>query len=154
MAGERFTPDAKIYFNNVELPTSFVNDQRLAANVPANMIAGEGSAQIKVQTPDGSKYSLPSNLIVQPPPRPNFTYIGMIARKRGDAAPRAAGGEHPDPGAGGAASRSGRVPALQPGRQDGQPAGDPAGDPDLHPAATAATSECEHEPKARRGRRR
>ena len=82
VAGERFTPDAKVYFNNVELPTNFVNDQRLSANVPANMIAGEGSAQIKVQTPDGSKYSLPSNLIVQPPPRPNFTYIGMIARKR------------------------------------------------------------------------
>ena len=82
VAGERFTADAKIYFNDVELPTSFVNDQRLAANVPANLIAGEGSRSIKVQTPDGTKYSLPSNIIVQPPPRPNFTYIGMIARKR------------------------------------------------------------------------
>ena len=82
VSGERFTPNAKVYFNNVELPTSFVNDQRLAANVPANLIAGEGSAQIKVQTPDGTKYSLPGSIVVQPPPRPNFTYIGMIARKR------------------------------------------------------------------------
>ena len=80
--GERFTQDAKIYFNNVELPTSFVNDQRLAANVPANMITGEGSGSVVVRTPDGSKYSLQSNIVVQPPPKPNFTYIGMIARKR------------------------------------------------------------------------
>ena len=46
------------------------------------MIAGAGSASIKVQTPDGSKYSLQTNIVVQPPPTPNFTYIGMIARKR------------------------------------------------------------------------
>lgn len=82
VAGERFTPDAKIYFGDVELPTSFVSGERLAANVPANLIAGEGPKQIVVRTPDNSKYSLPTNIIVQPPPRPNFTYIGMIARKR------------------------------------------------------------------------
>jgi hypothetical protein len=82
VAGDRFTPDAKIYFNNVELPTNFVNGQRLSANVPANMIATAGSPSIKVQTPDGSKYSLQTNIVIQPPPTPNFTYIGMIARKR------------------------------------------------------------------------
>jgi hypothetical protein len=82
VTGDRYTPDAKIYFNNVELPTSYVNAQRLAANVPANMIAMAGSPAIKVQTPDGSKYSLQTNIIIQPPPTPNFTYIGMIARKR------------------------------------------------------------------------
>ena len=82
VAGDRFTPDAKIFFNNVELPTSYVNGQRLAANVPENMIEVAGSPSIKVQTPDGSKYSLQTNIIIQAPPTPTFTYIGMIARKR------------------------------------------------------------------------
>lgn len=82
VSGDRFTPDAKIYFNNVELPTSFINSQRLAGNVPANLITLAGSPSIKVQTPDGSKYSLQTNIVIQPPPTPNFAYIGMIARKR------------------------------------------------------------------------
>lgn len=82
VSGDRYTPDAKIYFNNVELPTSFVNAQRLTANVPANMITNSGSPVIRVQTPDGSKYSLQTSIVIQPPPTPNFTYIGMIARKR------------------------------------------------------------------------
>lgn len=82
VSGDRFTDDARIYFNNVELPTNFLGAQRVAANVPANLIAGEGQAQIMVRTADGTKYSLPTSIVVQPPPRPSFTYIGMIARKR------------------------------------------------------------------------
>ena len=80
--GDRFTDDARIFFNNVELPTNFLGVQRLAANVPANLIAGEGQAQIMVRNADGTKYSLPTSISIQPPPKPNFTYIGMIARKR------------------------------------------------------------------------
>lgn len=86
VTGERFTPDARVIFKNVELPTSYINPQRLSANVPANLIAGQGSAQIMVRTPDGSKYSLPfgSGFSIQPPPTPQFKYVGMIARSRGN----------------------------------------------------------------------
>lgn len=84
VAGDRFTPDARIYLNNVELPTTFVNPQRLAGNVPSDMIAAQGSAQVMVRTPDGKGYSLPTMLSIQAPPRPQFKYIGMIARRLGN----------------------------------------------------------------------
>lgn len=84
VVGDRFTPDAKIYFNNVELPTTFINGQRLAANVPANLIASQSAANIMVRTPDGKGYSLGRGFSVQPPPQPTFKYVGMIARRLGN----------------------------------------------------------------------
>lgn len=84
VVGDRFTPDAKIYFNNAELQTTFVNAQRLAANVPANLIASQGAPSIMVRTPDGKGYSLGRSFSVQPPPQPAFQYVGMIARTRGN----------------------------------------------------------------------
>ena len=80
--GDRFTPDSHIYFNQSELPTTFVNGQRVFADVPANLIAQEGPRQVIVQTPDGRAYSNQLMLTVQAPPRPTFQYIGMIGRKR------------------------------------------------------------------------
>ncbi|MEP6705188.1 MAG: IPT/TIG domain-containing protein, partial [Acidobacteriota bacterium] len=82
ISGERMQPNAKIYFSQNELATSFVNEQRMVADVPANFIAGEGPRQIIIQTPDGKKYSNSVSLNVQAPPKPQFQYIGMIARKR------------------------------------------------------------------------
>lgn len=82
ISGERMLPEAKIYFSQNELPTSFVNEQRLVADVPANFIASEGPRQIIIQTPDGTKYSNVMTLNIQAPPKPAFQYIGMIARKR------------------------------------------------------------------------
>ena len=79
--GERFTPESRIYFNGGELPTTFVSPQKLTADIPANLIAGEGSRQIIVQTPDGKLYSNQILLNVQAPPRPELQYIGMIARR-------------------------------------------------------------------------
>lgn len=84
VAGDRFTPDAKIYFNNMELPTTFLGPQRLAANVPADTIANQGNPQVMVRTPDGKGYSLPTFFTIQAPPRPQFKYIGMIARRLGN----------------------------------------------------------------------
>jgi hypothetical protein len=46
------------------------------------MIAGAGTLQLIVRTPDGSLYSNPVIITVQSPPRPQLQYIGMIARKR------------------------------------------------------------------------
>lgn len=82
--GDRFTPDAKIYFNQNLLPTTFVNQAKLTTDIPANFIAGPGQAQVIVQTLDGKKYSNVGSLQVQPPPKPNVYYIGMISRKFGN----------------------------------------------------------------------
>ena len=84
IAGDRMLPDAKIYLSQSELPTTFVNPQRMTAEVPATFITSEGPRQIIIQTPDGKKYSNMMQLTVQAPPRPQFQYIGMIARTRGN----------------------------------------------------------------------
>lgn len=80
--GDRFTPLSRIYFNQVEMPTTFINPQRLVTDIPANLVAQDGPRQIIVQTPDGRSYSNPMMLMVQPPPTPSVQYIGMIGRKR------------------------------------------------------------------------
>ena len=82
IAGDLFTPDTRIYFSQQEMPTTFVNAQRLTTDIPGVLITGEGSRQVIVQTPDGKLYSNQIMLDVQAPPKPSFQYIGMIARKR------------------------------------------------------------------------
>lgn len=79
--GDKFTPDSVIIFNGNQLPTTFVSEQKLYADVPSNFISGEGTAQITVATPDGKLFSNPFQFTVQAPPRPGFRYVGMIARK-------------------------------------------------------------------------
>jgi hypothetical protein len=82
--GDRFTPDAKIYFNQNLMPTTFVNQAKLTTDIPANMISGAGEGQVLVQTADGKMISNPGRLVVQPPPKPNVYFIGMISRKYGN----------------------------------------------------------------------
>ncbi|MBK8466106.1 MAG: hypothetical protein IPL32_09765 [Chloracidobacterium sp.] len=82
VTGDKFTPDSRIYFNQSELPTTFINSQKLTAEVSAKLISTEGSRQIIVQTPDGKLYSDQVMMTVQAPPRPTILYIGMIGRKR------------------------------------------------------------------------
>jgi len=80
--GDKFDPSARIYFRKSEMPTQFVSDKKLVANIPSSMIAMEGQADIIVQTPDGKLYSEQVLINVQPPPKPQFQYVGMIARAR------------------------------------------------------------------------
>ncbi len=80
--GDRFTPDSHIYFSQTELPTTFVNAQKLVADIQSNLINQEGPRQIIVQSPDGKKYSNQFMLNVQAAPKPPLQYIGMIGRKR------------------------------------------------------------------------
>lgn len=82
VSGDKFTPEARIIFSGSEMPTTFVSPQKLIADIPANFISSEGPRQIIIQSPDGKLYSLPIMLNVQAPPRPQFQYVGMIARKR------------------------------------------------------------------------
>lgn len=80
--GEKFTPDSQILFNGSVLPTTFVSANQIYADVPNNLILGEGPRQISVATPDGKLYSNQVLLNVQAPPRPQFQYYGIVARKR------------------------------------------------------------------------
>ena len=80
--GDKLTPDARIYFSQTEMPTTYINGQKLVTDIPANLVAQEGPRQIMVQTPDGKKYSNQVMLTVQAPPQPPLQYIGMIGRKR------------------------------------------------------------------------
>jgi hypothetical protein len=81
LAGDKFTPDSHIYFNQTELPTTFINAQKVVADVPAKFISSEGSPQIIVQTPDGKLYSNQIMMSVQAPPKPTVIYVGMIGHK-------------------------------------------------------------------------
>jgi hypothetical protein len=80
--GTGFTPDTKIYFNQNQLPTSYVSPEKLSTNIPANFITQEGPRQIIVQNSDGKLYSDQFMWNVQAPPRPNLQYVGVIGRKR------------------------------------------------------------------------
>ena len=80
--GEKFTPDSQILFNGSQLPTVFISANQIYADVPANLILGEGPRQISVATPDGKLYSNQVLLNVQAPPMPQFQYYGIVARKR------------------------------------------------------------------------
>jgi len=82
VTGDRFEPNSHIYFNQTEFPTQFISPQKLVANIPANLLTTEGSRQIIVQSPDGKKYSTQFMLTVQAPPKPAYTYLGMIGRRR------------------------------------------------------------------------
>lgn len=80
--GERFAPDSRLYFNQVEMPTTFINEQKLITDIPANMIASAGPGFVLAQTPDGKLFSNQFTINIEPPPKPGMTYIGMIGRKR------------------------------------------------------------------------
>ena len=80
--GDRFTPDSRIYFNQTQMPTTFVNAQRLSTEIPTNLIAQEGARQVIVQTPSGLAYSNQIMMTIMAPPKPMVQYIGMIGRKR------------------------------------------------------------------------
>ena len=82
IAGDRFTPDTRIYFSQQEIPSTFVNAQRMTADIPGVLITGDGQRQILAQTADGKLHSNPVMLDVQPAPKPQVQYIGMIARTR------------------------------------------------------------------------
>lgn len=78
IAGDKFTPAVKVYFDGQELPTTYIGPQQLSANVPSAMIATPGSRTILVRTPDNALYSATGSLNVAAPPTPNYTYIGIL----------------------------------------------------------------------------
>lgn len=79
--GEKFAENARIIFNGTVLPTTYISPQRLAADVPASLITRSGPQSVLVNTPDGQVFSYPVSFTVVEPPRPDFDYIGLIARQ-------------------------------------------------------------------------
>jgi hypothetical protein len=81
VGGDKFTPAVRIFIDGRPMQTRFVNPQQVATNVTADLIANPGNRSIEVKTPDGSLYSNIGNLVVTPPPVPNYSYIGLIGRR-------------------------------------------------------------------------
>jgi len=79
-AGDKFTPNTRIYIDGRELPTKYTSPQQLSAMVPATFIANPGSRPVVVRTPDNSLYSNPVTLSVAAAPIPNYVYVGIIGK--------------------------------------------------------------------------
>jgi len=88
VTGDKFTPAVHVVIDGRELPTRYRSPQQLSATVSAAMIATAGQRQVIAKTSDGKLYSTSATLIVTAPPKPNYTYIGIIGKPRhiGDTA--------------------------------------------------------------------
>lgn len=81
VSGDKFTTESRILLNGMAVPTTFVNSQRLTAQVPSDLIRNAGNLIITVATPDGKLYSNPVAFNIQAAPQPQFKYIGVTIRK-------------------------------------------------------------------------
>lgn len=80
--GDKFTPAVHVTIDGRDLPTRFINAQQVFTTVPAAIIANPGPRQVMVRNNDGQLYSNTTTLNVQPPPLPNYSYIGIIGKPR------------------------------------------------------------------------
>lgn len=79
--GDKLVPGVNIVLDGRVMQTRYINAQQLATTVTSEMIANPGSRQIVLKNANGSLYSNPVNLIVTPPPVPNFNYVGLIGKR-------------------------------------------------------------------------
>jgi hypothetical protein len=82
VGGDKFTPAVRIFIDGRQMQTRFISAQQLATTVTADLIANPGNRRIEVKTADGSLFSNAGNLVVTPPPVPNYSYIGLIGKPR------------------------------------------------------------------------
>ena len=78
-AGDKFTPEMRIFVDGRELPTAYKSPQQLSTTMPASIITAPGARQIVVRTPDNRLFSNQLTVNVAAPPTPNYTYIGIIS---------------------------------------------------------------------------
>ncbi len=78
-AGDKFTPDMRIYVDGRELPTVYKSPQQLSTTIDASIIAAPGARQVVVRTPDNRLFSNQMTINVAAPPTPNYSYIGIIS---------------------------------------------------------------------------
>ena len=77
-AGDKFTPEMRIFVDGRELPTTYKGPQQLSTTIAASLIAAPGARQVVVRTPDNRLYSNQVTINVAAPPTPNYTYSGII----------------------------------------------------------------------------
>jgi hypothetical protein len=79
VAGDKFTPEMRIFVDGRELPTSYKSPQEVSATVPASFITAPGARSVIVRTPDNRLYSNSASINVAAPPTPNYAYVGIIS---------------------------------------------------------------------------
>ena len=84
ITGDKFTPAARVTVDGRELPTRFISSQQLFITVPAALISTPGARQVMARTNDGKLYSNSATLNVTPPPLPNYNFVGIIGKPRGN----------------------------------------------------------------------
>src|SRR5712692_10956261 len=84
ITGDKFTAAVRVTVDGRELPTRFINSQQLFTTVPAALIANPGARQVMARTNDGKLYSNSITLNVTPPPLPNYNFVGIIGKPRGN----------------------------------------------------------------------
>jgi hypothetical protein len=84
ITGDKFTPSLRVTVDGRELPTRFINSQQLFTTVPAALISNPGARQVMARTNDGKVYSNSITLNVTPPPLPNYNFVGIIGKPRGN----------------------------------------------------------------------
>ena len=78
-AGDKFTPEMRIFIDGRELPTTYKGPQQLSTTIAASIIAAPGARQVVVRTPDNRLYSNQLAINVAAAPTPNYTYVGIIS---------------------------------------------------------------------------
>jgi hypothetical protein len=78
-AGDKFTPEMRIFIDGRELPTTYKGPQQLSTTITASFISAPGARQIVVRTPDNRLFSNQLTINVAAAPTPNYTYIGIIS---------------------------------------------------------------------------
>jgi hemin uptake protein HemP len=84
ITGDKFTPAIRVTVDGRELPTRFISSQQLFTTVPAAFISIPGARQVMARTNDGKLYSNSITLNVTPPPLPNYNFVGIIGKPRGN----------------------------------------------------------------------
>lgn len=79
-AGDKFTPEMRIFVDGRELPTKYISPQQLSTTVPASFIANPGPRPVLVRTPDNRLYSNVVQMSVAAAPLPNYLYVGIIGK--------------------------------------------------------------------------
>src|SRR5712692_8000453 len=84
ITGDKFTAAVRVTVDGRELPTRFISSQQLFTTVPAALISNPGVRQVMARTGDGKLYSNAPTLNVTPPPLPNYNFVGIIGKPRGN----------------------------------------------------------------------
>jgi hypothetical protein len=82
VSGSRFLPGASALLGNTPLLTTFHSDTQLEAQVPANLVAEGGAADVRVKNPRGELSGVTRLLIVDDPPH----VLGITPRATGTGA--------------------------------------------------------------------